>query len=95
LLPVLASSAFGGQHCGPDPLWVKLDPGAMSALRKTPISSWTHSTSGLLDNRSSTALREKNFDGPMWWLALAASMSRITLSSRCCLPLPVGAIPTA
>ena len=67
----------------------------VTALRKTPISSCGHSTSGLLDNRSSTALREKNFDGPMWLLALAASMSRITLSSRCCLPLPVGAIPTA
>src|SRR5262249_9960051 len=50
---------------------------------------------GLLDSRSSTALKEKHLDGPQWLLALAASMSRITLSSRCCLPLPVGAIPTA
>ena len=39
-----------------------------------PISSCGHSTSGFLDNRSSTALREKNFDGPMWPPALAASM---------------------
>ena len=67
----------------------------VTALRKTPISSCGHSTSGLLDNSSSTALSEKNLDGPMWPPALAASISLMTLSSRCCLPLPVGAIPTA
>src|SRR5262245_60438313 len=67
-------------------LWV-------TRLRKAPYSSCRHSAKGLRVMKLSTAGIEMNSLGPIWPCAPAAFIRAVVLSSRCCLPEPVG--PTA